>query len=170
MQVQKRRGVRRTILGRLGRRAFFRNGHQGRHQDQGGHQHHQDPHGEDYPQFRQALEAHERQGHKGDDGGHAGVDNPRGGAAKGAGHDPGAAMARRAFLFFQAAKPVDAVVDGEAQHEGREDQGEEVEVPHHQGDQPKGPTETQDQHQPLHQGAPQAPEKQDQQSHLAQQG
>ncbi len=64
---------------------------------------------------------------------------------------------------------MDAVIDGQPQHQGREDQGEEVEVPHHQGDQPKGPTETQDQDQPLHQGAPQAPEKQDQQSQLAQQ-
>ena len=162
--------MRRTILEHLGSRAFFRYGHQGRHQGQGGHQHYQDPHGEDYPQFRQALEAHERQGHKGDDGGHTGVNDPWRGAAKGAGHDLGTALPRRAFLFFQAAKPVDAVVNGETQHEGREDQGEEVEVAHHQGDQPKGPTEPQDQDQPLHQGAPQAPEKQDQQSHLAQQG
>ena len=65
---------------------------------------------------------------------------------------------------------MDAVVDGEAQHEGRKDQGEEVEVPHHQGDQPKGPAQTQNQDQPLYQGAPQTPEKQDQQSQLAEQG
>ncbi len=65
---------------------------------------------------------------------------------------------------------MDAVVDGEAQDQRRKNEGEEVEVPHHQGDQSKGPTQTQNQDHPLYQGAPQTPEKQDQQSHLAEQG
>ena len=85
MQLQKRRGMRRTILGHLGGGAFFRDGYQGRHQEQGGHQHHQNPHGEDQPQLRQAFEAHESQGHKGNHGGHAGVHNPGRGAAQSTG-------------------------------------------------------------------------------------
>ncbi len=50
------------------------------------------------------------------------------------------------------------------------DHGEKIEAPHHQGHQAEGPAQPDDQGRDLHQGAPQASEKQDEQSHLAHQG
>ena len=65
---------------------------------------------------------------------------------------------------------MDAVVDGEAQHQRGKDHGEEIQAPHHQGHQAEGPAQADDQGQALHQGAPQAAEKEEEQGHLAHQG
>ena len=68
MQVQERLG--RAFLDLGADRAPFGDADQGRHQYHGGHQHHQDAHGEDQAQFRQALKAHKDQGHEGQGRGH----------------------------------------------------------------------------------------------------
>ena len=63
-----------------------------------------------------------------------------------------------------------AIVNGDPQHEGGKDNGQEVQMTHHQGGHGEGPAEAHHQHQGLYERALQTAEKHNQEEHLTGQG
>ncbi len=149
-------GLSRALLGRLHGGIALGHEHQTGEQDEGSHQHKEHTQGQDEPQFSQTFEAGEGKRGKGDCGGQGSINDGRRRPLHGTDHGVAVLFALQGLLFLQAAKPVDAIVNGDSQHEGGKDNGEEVQVAHRQGGGGKGPAQAHHQYQPCHQGASQA--------------